>query len=121
MELLGSAAAADNDLTLAATSLPPGQFGFFIASFAQAPPVVPPGSQGRLCLGGRIGRDVGGGVVQASAQGTFSSPVDLAALPQPTGTVVIQPGDTCTFQAWHRDVNPGVTSNFTGAKFVTFD
>ena len=41
--------------------------------------------------------------------------------PQPNGTVVIQPGDTCTFQAWHRDVNPGVTSNFTGAKFVTFD
>ena len=121
LTLLGSAAAADNDLTLAATSLPPGQFGFFIASFAQAPPVVPPGSQGRLCLGGRIGRDVGGGVVQASAQGAFSSPVDLAALPQPTGTVVIQPGDTCTFQAWHRDVNPGVTSNFTGAKFVTFD
>ena len=121
LALLGSAAAADNDLTLAATSMPPGQFGFFIASFAQSSPVVPPGSQGRLCLGGGIGRDVGGGVVQVNAQGAFSSPVDLAALPQPNGPVVIQPGDTCTFQAWHRDVNPGVTSNFTGAKFVTFD
>lgn len=121
LTLLGSTSAAANDLTLAATSLPPGQFGFFIASFAQGPPVVPVGSQGRLCLGGGIGRDVGGGVVQSNAEGAFSSSVDLSALPQPTGLVVVQPGDTCTFQAWHRDVNPGVTSNFTGAKFVTFD
>lgn len=119
--LLGREAVAQNDLTLVATSLPPQTFGFFVASRDQAPPVVLAGSQGRLCLGGAIGRSVGGGVQQASAGGVFSTAVDLQAMAQPGGPVAVQPGETWTFQAWHRDANPGTTSNLTSAKYVTFE
>ena len=49
---------------------------------------------------------------------TFSIQVDLTAVPQPTGTVAVQPGDTWNFQAWYRDL--GGTNNFTDAVSVTF-
>jgi hypothetical protein len=30
------------------------------------------------------------------------------------------PGETWYFQAWHRDANPTLTSNFTDAVSITF-
>ena len=40
---------------------------------------------------------------------------------QPVGTVMVQPGDTWHFQAWHRDASGGqTTSNPTDAVAVTF-
>ena len=41
-------------LNLSANLLPPQQFGFFLASADSAPGFTPMGSQGQLCLGGRI-------------------------------------------------------------------
>jgi hypothetical protein len=37
------------------------------------------------------------------------------------GTVAVLPGDTWSFQAWHRDVNPNTTSNFSDTISVTFE
>ncbi|MEM9380402.1 MAG: vanadium-dependent haloperoxidase [Planctomycetota bacterium] len=120
MTALGSDAVAQNDFELGATSLPSQSFGYFIASLAQANPTVPAVSQGRLCLTGSVGRGVGGGVKQSGLTGVFEGVVDLTAMPQPTGSVAVLAGDTWTFQAWHRDANPNVTSNFTDAVAVTF-
>ncbi len=44
--------------------------------------------------------------------------MDLTAVPQPTGNVAVQPGDTWNFQAWYRDI--GNTNNFTDAVSVLF-
>jgi hypothetical protein len=78
-------------------------------------------SQGRLCLGGFIGRFVAAGQIQNSgASGSFSLVADLNEMPNPLGPVAVQVGETWHFQAWHRDVNPGVTSNFTDAVSVTW-
>ncbi|MEM6569022.1 MAG: vanadium-dependent haloperoxidase [Planctomycetota bacterium] len=120
MIALGSDAVAQNDFELGATSLPNQSFGYFITSLAQGTPIVPAASQGRLCLTGAVGRGVGGGVKQSGLTGVFEGVVDLTAMPQPMGSVAVMAGDTWTFQAWHRDANPNVTSNFTDAVAVTF-
>ncbi|MGD2018056.1 MAG: hypothetical protein PVJ89_08075 [Planctomycetota bacterium] len=118
----GSAIAADNDVTLLATGLPPMAFGFFITSeTAAASPVTPPSSQGTLCLGGSIGRYVGPGqVVSSGPSGVFSLALDLTRTPTPTGLVTVTAGQTRFFQGWYRDANPTVTSNFTSGLEVTF-
>ena len=119
----GSADVAANNLVVACAGLPLSSFGFFIVSRDQAFVANPGGSAGNLCLGGSIGRFVGSGqIMDSGVNGTFSLTVDLNAVPAPTltGTVAVQPGDTWNFQAWHRDTNPGPTSNFTDAVSVTF-
>jgi hypothetical protein len=104
--------------------LPPGAFGFFLASQAQADVIGVPGSQGRLGFGGSIGRFVGPGQVQsAAAAGMINLALYLAAFPNPAlGLVAVQPGKTWSFQAWHRDSGPmgTATSNFTEAVSVGF-
>lgn len=120
----GSASVADNSLTLHASMLPTNTFGFFIVS--QSPGFVanPGGSSGNLCLAGAVGRYVGAGQIQNSGVGgAFSLPVDLLAIPQPTGPVTVVAGERWYFQAWFRDVRGGgaVTSNFTGALAIQFE
>ena len=51
--------------------------------------------------------------------GVFSDRVDTTTIPT-NPPRAIQPGETWTFQAWFRDHNPGATSNFSGARSVTF-
>ena len=82
-----------------------GQFAF-----------VPPGSSGRLCIGGgQLVRllppklDSGPGGTFSHAPGTTGPPL--------IGAVV--PGQTWNYQAWFRDA--GSTSNFTDAVSVTFE
>ena len=76
---------------------------------------MPPGSSGFICLGGAIGRfNQPGNIGQGP---TFSIQVDLTAVPQPTGPVAVQPGETWNFQAWYRD---GGTNNFTDAVEILF-
>ncbi|MFT5290932.1 MAG: hypothetical protein ACI8QC_002180 [Planctomycetota bacterium] len=121
MLVLGTPVVAQSDLRIGTYALPLATFGYFITSLTQSPPVTPMGSQGSLCLGGAIGRGVGGGVMQSGADGTFYGVVDLTLMPQPMGTVAVLPGDTWSFQAWHRDVNPNTTSNFSDTISVTFE
>ncbi|MBL6721974.1 MAG: hypothetical protein ISQ08_11255 [Planctomycetes bacterium] len=113
----GSAAVAANDLVLRATHLPMGEFAYALASQAPGFVMAPPGSQGNLCLGGPIARLVA--QVGAVSGGTFQVAVDLTAIPM-TPAQAVAPGETWTFQVWHRDHNPGPTSNFTDALAVTF-
>ena len=113
--------APTNDFTLWASLLSQRSFGFFQTSVTQGLTVKPGGSQGNLCLGGSIGRYVGPGqIMNSGSTGSFTLVLDLNAVPTPTGYVAVQPGDTWNFQAWHRDANPGPTSNFTDAVSVTF-
>ncbi|MEM6674156.1 MAG: hypothetical protein AAF726_15025 [Planctomycetota bacterium] len=108
----GSASVAMNALTLRASGLPTQSFGYFLASRSSGFVVGPGGSQGNLCLGGSVGR-FDTMIQNSGAAGEFEIPVDLNAIPQPNGPVAAMPGETWYFQAWFRDANPSVTSNFT--------
>ncbi|RKY16071.1 MAG: hypothetical protein DRQ55_18765 [Planctomycetota bacterium] len=117
----GTNAVPDNNLTMIASQLPENSHGFVITSREQGSVFPVNNSQGRLCLGGFIGRYVGPGQIQNSGStGTFSLALDLDAVPTPAGIVAVQPGETWNFQAWYRDANPTTTSNFTDAVAVTF-
>lgn len=114
----GSVMVADQDLTLVAESLPPNQFGFFLTSLSQGVTMNPGGSQGRLCLTGNIGR-YDAQIFNSGALGSTSLVVDMQSLPT-FPTQAIFAGQQWYFQAWHRDVNPTATSNFTEAVGVMF-
>ena len=114
----GSDAVAANSVRLDASQLATGQFGMFLNSMSQGF-VIPPGSQGNLCLSGAIGR-YKQDIMNSGAGGEFSLQLDLANTPTPGGPVAIQSGETWYFQAWYRDNNPGATSNFTDGVSITF-
>lgn len=122
MSAAGSADVALNDLTLTVDGLPANAFGFFLLSQSQAFIPSPGTSMGNLCVGGSIGRFVGPGQIQNSgAGGSFSLLIDLTQIPQPTGFVSAQPGDTWNFTAWYRDSLGGSsTSNFADGLTITF-
>ena len=110
---------ADNDVTLVASDVPTSQFGFFLASLNQGFVANPGGSDGNLCLGGQIGRFTAPGqIVIADAMGQLTLPIDLNAIPTPTGSTAVAPGDNYNFQAWYRD---GAASNLTDGYTVTFN
>lgn len=103
-------------LVLEASDIPLDTFGFFIASTDPGFVVQPGGSQGNVCLGCGIGRFVEPDQIQNSgAAGAFSLEIDPRVLPGPNGPILPSFGGTWHFQAWHRDANPGITSNFTDA------
>ena len=111
----GSTAIPNNDVTLTASMLPAGQFGYFLNSQTQGF-FNPPGSSGFICLGGSIGRfNQPGNIGQGPS---FSIQLDLTAIPQPTGNVAVQPGETWNFQCWYRDI--ANTNNFTDGINIQF-
>ncbi|MEM6571161.1 MAG: hypothetical protein AAF957_22305 [Planctomycetota bacterium] len=109
-------------MQLDAFDMTPNAFGFFLTSMTEAFVPNPGGSAGNLCLGGNIGRGVGGGIWNSGATGTWTTTVDLDNIPTPTGTTVVMSGDTWHFQAWHRDISSigTPTSNFTDGVRVRF-
>lgn len=118
----GSTVVAADSVTLIASSLPPLSFGFFITSQTQGFVMNPGGSDGNLCLAGSIGRYVGIGQIQnTGTAGTFNLALDLTQVPQPTGFVSVNAGETWNFQSWFRDSSPaGPTSNFTQGLEIDF-
>ena len=105
-----------------ALQLPANQIGFFIGSQTQGLVMNPGNYQGALCLGGAIGRFDGPGQVQSSgAAGRIALELDWTQIPQPTGPVMAQAGETWNIQLWHRDANPGPTSHFTNAVSLLLD
>ena len=114
----GSDRAFDNDVTLFLDGGPVGSFGYFLTSEDQAYTVHPGGSQGILCLGGTVAR-FAGNVFQIDPSGSTSFSPDLTSIPIGPGFPVF-PGETWTFQAWFRDANPQVTSNFSDAVEIVF-
>jgi hypothetical protein len=119
--VLGSQTLSLNDVTLTARSLSRNSYGYFIASRTQGYVYPVTNSQGALCVLGQIGHFVGPGEIMSSGTtGTFALLINVDSMPTPTGPVMALPGETWNFQAWHRDVNPTLTSNFTDAVSVTF-
>jgi hypothetical protein len=121
---LGSSLASANDLDLYAVLLPYNAFGYFIVSPFQAFVANAGGAQGNLCVGlstGRFRSQLG----NTGSKGYLVVHVDLTDIPQPNGSVVVQPGQTWNFQCWHRDAIPGnpplATSNFTSGYSLLFD
>ncbi len=115
----GSSAVSDNNFELSVRWLPRQTFGYLITSMTQAVTPGAGGSQGTLCLGGSVGR-FSQQAQQSGADGAFSIDVDLTAIPQPNGAVQVLAGQTWSFQCWHRDANPMVTSNFSNGIAVQF-
>jgi len=106
---------AGESLILLASDLPPNQFGYFLLSLTQGVS-YPPGSSGRLCLAGNIGRfNRQGEVGHSGPAGALSLVVDTTDIP-PSSSILV--GETWSFQAWHRDV--GSTSNFTDGVEILF-
>jgi len=121
MSLTGSASVAVNMLTLGADQMPASVFGFFVVGPTQGFISSPGTSQGHLCLSGSIGRFVGPGqVLLSNPSGAFSLPINLSLVPTPSSFVQVVAGEVWNFQAWYRDSNPGVTSNFTDGRTLTF-
>ncbi len=115
MSARGSLDVLANDLHLIAERLPVGSFGYFlVATETNLVPVLP-NSQGRLCVGGTIGRLNRGPseIFVTGASGTASVRLNVNNVPTPTGATALAPGDTRYFQAWYRDANPQATSNLT--------
>jgi hypothetical protein len=113
----GSEVVVENDVTMHAFDLPHGSFGYFIVSATRALVVNPSGSNGVLCVGPIVGR-APGGVFNTGTSGVGTRQVNLTALPQPNGPVVVLPGETWHFQGWYRDFGP--SNNFTDAVSLTF-
>ena len=117
--LSGTASVSANDLRLHAIRLPNNAFGYFIASTTTGFVPNAGGGMGNICLGGNIGRGVGGMVLNTGGNGQFTILANLSSIPQPGGPVAGLPGETWNFQAWHRDSVGGVaTSNLTNAAQV---
>ncbi|MCP3915755.1 MAG: hypothetical protein GY711_09385 [bacterium] len=110
----GSTTVAANNLQLTASTLPPGQFGYFLVGETQGF-FSPPGSTGFICLTANIGRFNAGSEIFVGPTGSLQ--VDLTALPV-NPPVAVQPGETWNFQCWYRDI--GGTNNFTDGISITF-
>lgn len=108
-------------MELFAARLPSNANAYSLASRHAGFVANPGNSSGHLCLASPIGRVVGGSVLTTGPGGTLREIVDLDAIPQPTGAVAAQPGETWHFQFWFRDSIGGLpTSNFTDGLRVVF-
>ncbi|MCP3915912.1 MAG: LamG domain-containing protein [bacterium] len=112
----GSDVITANEVTLTATNMPPGQFGYFLVGETQGV-FNPPGSSGLLCLIGNIGRY--NQLVNIIQGPTGSIDVDLGAIPVNPPQAVMS-GETWNFQCWFRDNVPQLTSNFTDGVAIVF-
>lgn len=120
LRMEGTPSISSDNLTLVARRLPSNSTSMCVVGDAQAFVAQPGSSFGNLCLGGAIGRftpQAG----SSGADGTYTLPLDLTALPRPGGLTAALPGQTLYFQTWFRDAVSGtVGSNFTDAVAVTF-
>ncbi len=114
----GSIAVADNDVTLATTGMPPGEFGYYLTSQTQGLVVQPGGSSGNLCLGGTIGRYIQD-VQNTGVTGSFELVIDLTSLPL-TPPVAVLPGETWNAAPWCRDTPVFDTAHVSNGVSIPF-
>ncbi len=106
----GSTSIADNDVNLVVLDLPSGEFTMpLLSASTDRLPVA----SGLLCLGAPQIRFTGN-IQSSGSTGSVSFSPDLSNLPQGTA---VQPGETWTFQLWHRD---GASSNFSSSLSLTW-
>ena len=122
MSAVGSNVVADNDLTLEAHDLPNNAIGIFLVGPDRANLPNVGGSAGVLCVGGSLGRFLLPGQVMVGGPARmFSLPLDLTQIPQGSGFIPVQPGETWRFTTWFRDTIFGIpTSNFADGFEITF-
>lgn len=122
MSATGSVVAADNDLTLSASQLPPSQFAYFIAGTESAAGFTPASSMGTLCLGGSLARfNALSQIFSTGGTGTGSVMIDLTNIPTNPAQPVLA-GQSWYFQCWYRDFFlASSTSNFTNGSVVSFE
>ncbi|MEM9382844.1 MAG: hypothetical protein AAGB93_23025 [Planctomycetota bacterium] len=117
----GSASLIANDLVLTTADMPLNATAYMICSQTQGFVMNAGGSMGNLCLGGGIGRAVGG-IFNTGGTGAIAATVDWTDVPQPTGNVMAMVGETWNFQTWFRDAVMGTaTSNFSDGYSVTVE
>ncbi len=118
----GSLSVASNDLRLLAESMPRLSFGYFLVSLTPGFFPQAGGSQGSLCLSGLVGSlNRTGEIFQSGLNGAASLALDLTDLPQPTGAVSAQSGETWYAQSWFRDSNgTQPSSNLTNGLRLQF-
>lgn len=120
MDAVGSPFAANNAVTLTASQLPLGQFGYFLNSDAPGSFSGLPNTRGILCLGGNLGRyNDSSEIFFSGAGGVGSLILDLTDTPTNLGPVAILAGQTWYFQCWHRD-SMIMTSNFSNGLEIQF-
>ncbi|MEM8711411.1 MAG: hypothetical protein AAGG01_10700 [Planctomycetota bacterium] len=117
----GSAGLVANDLVLTCTDMPAESFAIFIASLTQDFVPMAGGGEGNLCLGGSIGRGVGGQIFNSGLGGSVSTAVDWTSVPQPGGPMAAMAGDQWNFQCWFRDVGMGGSPTFNYSDAVSVD
>jgi len=110
---------SDNDVRLRVSRMPANQFGMILASQSQGFSPGVAGSQGNLCLSGTVLR-LDDYVFTTSSSGFTEVQVDITDFPPPYNGSVLA-GQTWNFQAWYRDGNPQVTTNFTNGTSITFE
>ena len=115
----GSSLAAGGSVTFLAADLPVGASAILLAAPLRAWLPLFAGGDGTFCLGGAIGLyDAPAQIARVDSTGRASFPVDLQAIPNGAGGVIIgMSGDVWNFQCWHRDrrANGAPTTNFTTA------
>ncbi len=116
----GSTDVALGTVVLVCSRLPVQSLGYFLVSRTQGFTAAPAGSSSNLCLGGAIGR-YANRVLSAGAAGQVGFALDLTLIPSPSGPFAVQPGESLSFQYWHRDSGPaGPTSNFSQGLEIDF-
>lgn len=117
----GSPFLVTNSIAIEGRDLPANQFGLLLYSTTTGFTPGVGGGSGNLCVGSPLVR-FNGSIQSSGASGTTSHPVDLTALPSPTGARTVEPGETLYFQWWFRDFNGNgqATSNLTRGLRATF-
>ncbi len=117
----GSELVSLNQVELQGAQLPTSQFAMLLGSRTFGSPMPLAGSPGLLCLTGGIGRYQGPGqIMNSGPAGALTFELDLSALSLPNGPVMGIPGETWSFQAWHRDTLAGTaTSQLTTGVALT--
>ena len=113
---------AGNVIELRAAGLQPGSmFGALIVGNQLVPPMPAGSGVGQLCVGGASGF-VTSQIQSASASGEHSFTLDTSSVATSIGVLAFQPGESWTFQDWHRDSTPQgqATSNTSNALQVQF-
>lgn len=125
LSIVGSAVAANDDVTLVVSNLPADSFAVFLTSRFPGASFSPPGSMGTLCVRRDVGRFDGAGQVRRSdgsgnlSLATASGDWSTQAIPRSLGSYPALAGTRTHFQLWYRDLVGGApTSNFSDAEYV---
>ena len=110
---LGTTSLTENRVFLYGLNAPVDEFGMFFSGMNQAAGIpLPPPSEGLLCVGNPFWRL---GIIHSCATAEFFFRPDFGDLPS---GMVVQPGETWSFQLWFRDAQVSNTSDGLAITFT---